>query len=94
MKWTLVILAASTGIGLATALVFGWFRAPELHIDPSNPRQVALGKQIYDQHCGRCHGANLEGQPNWRTRKPDGRMPAPPHDASGHTWEHTDAQLF
>jgi mono/diheme cytochrome c family protein len=27
-------------------------------------------------------------------RKPDGRLPAPPHDASGHTWHHSDAQLF
>lgn len=27
-------------------------------------------------------------------RKPDGRLPAPPHDASGHTWHHSDDQLF
>jgi hypothetical protein len=27
-------------------------------------------------------------------RKPDGKLPAPPHDASGHTWHHADAQLF
>ena len=25
---------------------------------------------------------------------PDGRLPAPPHDASGHTWHHTDDLLF
>ena len=25
---------------------------------------------------------------------PDGRLPAPPHDESGHTWHHPDAQLF
>ncbi len=24
----------------------------------------------------------------------NGRLPAPPHDASGHTWHHPDRQLF
>jgi mono/diheme cytochrome c family protein len=57
-------------------------------------RQVALGKQVYADQCAACHGVNLEGQPNWRERKPDGKLPAPPHDASGHTWHHSDAQLF
>ena len=27
-------------------------------------------------------------------RKPDGKLPAPPHDATGHTWHHSDEQLF
>jgi mono/diheme cytochrome c family protein len=27
-------------------------------------------------------------------RLPNGRLPAPPHDATGHTWHHSDAQLF
>lgn len=56
--------------------------------------QVALGRQTYTRHCAACHGANLEGQPNWRRRKADGRLPAPPHDATGHTWHHTDEHLF
>ena len=36
----------------------------------------------------------LEGQPNWRAKLPNGRMPAPPHDDSGHTWHHPDEVLF
>lgn len=56
--------------------------------------QVALGKALYVQHCASCHGAELEGQPNWRNQLPDGRYPAPPHDATGHTWHHDDAYLF
>jgi S-disulfanyl-L-cysteine oxidoreductase SoxD len=55
---------------------------------------VALGGRLYAQHCAACHGARLEGQPNWRQRMPNGRMPAPPHDESGHTWHHTDRVLF
>lgn len=55
---------------------------------------LARGRQLYAQHCASCHGAELEGQPNWRQRGPDGRLPAPPHDATGHTWHHPDAQLF
>jgi mono/diheme cytochrome c family protein len=49
---------------------------------------------VYDQHCAACHGAKLEGQPKWQQRLPNGRLPAPPHDASGHTWHHPDAILF
>ena len=55
---------------------------------------LALGGRLYAQHCASCHGANLEGQPDWRKRLPNGRFPAPPHDASGHTWHHPDEVLF
>jgi mono/diheme cytochrome c family protein len=59
-----------------------------------DPAQLARGQKIYAQHCAACHGAKLEGQPNWRARLPNGRMPAPPHDDSGHTWHHPDDVLF
>ena len=55
---------------------------------------VAQGRALYAQHCAACHGANLEGAPDWQRRGPDGRFPAPPHDESGHTWHHGDAMLF
>jgi len=55
---------------------------------------LALGGKLYAQYCASCHGASLEGQPNWRSRLPNGRMPAPPHDESGHTWHHPDEVLF
>ena len=55
---------------------------------------LALGERSYAQHCASCHGAKLEGQPDWRRRLPSGRMPAPPHDDSGHTWHHGDEVLF
>jgi mono/diheme cytochrome c family protein len=59
-----------------------------------DPEIVAQGEVIYAQHCAACHGANLEGQPDWRERDADGYLPAPPHDETGHTWHHPDAQLI
>ena len=56
--------------------------------------QIAFGRTVYANHCAACHGVNLEGQPNWRERRPNGRLPAPPHDATGHTWEHSNEELF
>lgn len=52
------------------------------------------GAELYATHCASCHGVGLEGQPDWRNRRPDGKLPAPPHDASGHTWHHSDRQLM
>ena len=61
---------------------------------PGDAAVVVHGKSVYGEHCASCHGANLEGQANWRKRLPTGRLPAPPHDRTGHTWHHPDAQLF
>lgn len=66
----------------------------EFSADPTNSQLTQLGDKVYTQHCAVCHGVNLEGQPNWRVMKPDGKLPAPPHDASGHTWHHSDEVLF
>ncbi|MCW8916256.1 MAG: cytochrome c [Magnetovibrio sp.] len=62
--------------------------------DATNSEAVRLGQIIYADHCAECHGINLEGQPNWRSPKEDGMLPAPPHDDSGHTWHHDDQLLF
>ena len=62
--------------------------------DPGNAQQVKRGKLVYKKFCSLCHGANLEGQPNWRVRNEEGKLPAPPHDSSGHTWHHADELLF
>ena len=67
---------------------------PARQADPDNAQQVALGQQVYASFCAGCHGANLEGQPNWQQRLPLGNLPAPPHDETGHTWHHADQWLF
>ena len=65
-----------------------------LRADPANSKQVEKGKKIYMRFCSFCHGRKLEGQPEWHKPKPDGKMPAPPHDETGHTWHHADIVLF
>ncbi|WP_432256595.1 c-type cytochrome [Limimaricola sp. AA108-03] len=62
--------------------------------EPVTSDMVDQGGEIYAESCAACHGAKLEGQPDWRRRTEDGRMPAPPHDDSGHTWHHADRDLF
>jgi mono/diheme cytochrome c family protein len=81
-------------LAVVASIVTVFFGAPSPRADPANAEQVALGKKVYAQHCTSCHGAQLEGQPGWREKLISGRMPAPPHDASGHTWHHPDEVLF
>lgn len=60
----------------------------------TDAKRVANGQQIYDANCAACHGADLQGQPDWRVADQDGFLPAPPHDETGHTWHHDDILLF
>ena len=57
-------------------------------------RNLDNGQSLYAAQCASCHGVNLEGQPNWRRADENGILPAPPHDASGHTWHHDNQLLF
>ena len=88
------IITALAGVGiLAAAFFFLGGRKEVAFIDPSDEALVAQGKTIYAAHCAACHGAKLEGQPEWRKRLPNGKLPAPPHDETGHTWHHPDSVL-
>ncbi len=88
-----VALAATAGLAVA---VFAAAQedAGAAILRPDDPQVVAAGRDLYMEHCASCHGADLEGQPDWRSRGPAGLLPAPPHDATGHTWHHTDQVLF
>ncbi|MDA1089804.1 MAG: cytochrome c [Proteobacteria bacterium] len=93
----LVVMAVVSGVaaaGLGAAVTLNWPMASVVGANPGNPEQVAMGQAVYQQNCASCHGAKLEGQPEWQTRKPDGKLPAPPHDEAGHTWHHPDKVLF
>jgi mono/diheme cytochrome c family protein len=93
----LVLWLGSAVVLCAVAAVIAYRLWPHGVSGGSNadsPALVALGQELYATACASCHGVSLEGQPNWRVRRADGRLPAPPHDETGHTWHHPDDQLF
>ena len=91
-------LAYSAIGGIAVAgLVAAIFMAADRSrpsTEADDQARLVQGQAVYDANCAACHGAQLQGQPNWRSRLPSGRLPAPPHDQSGHTWHHSDEVLF
>jgi mono/diheme cytochrome c family protein len=66
-------------------------RAAIIAADPN----LAAGERTYNLYCAHCHGYSGEGQlestvPNTRQL---GLHTVPPHDATGHTWEHPSQLL-
>lgn len=97
MRRPVLLALAAALVLLAAVAVWHWWpvSAVAAHaLRPDDAALVARGQRIYAAHCAACHGVHGEGQPNWRERGPDGLLPAPPHDAEGHTWHHPDGQLF
>ncbi len=92
----LIALAGVVVVGVLAGVAFNPFASPTTDptFRPDDAKVLAVGQRIYVAECASCHGARLEGQPEWRTRGADGLLPAPPHDASGHTWHHPDETLF
>lgn len=89
------------GLGVAILAAVGGFlwQRPGGPVDLESsasfqPVDIEMGETLYAENCAACHGANLEGEENWRSPREDGSLPAPPHDASGHTWHHPDSMLF
>lgn len=89
----IVVAVAAILVASAVLAMAGWWLGAQAP-GGGDTERIALGRGIYATQCASCHGAALEGQPNWRERLPSGRLPAPPHDETGHTWHHPDEQLF
>ncbi|MBA3325614.1 MAG: c-type cytochrome [Rhodobacteraceae bacterium] len=99
MTWPILAAAAgAVAVAAVTSLAQGTGPEPVVELsflgEPVTREQLVLGQEVYAANCASCHGANLEGQPDWKRRLDSGRMPAPPHDESGHTWHHSDQALF
>ncbi|MDP2520614.1 cytochrome c [Shimia thalassica] len=91
----LLISAAVAALSILGAAVFLGSKDAEAG-PPKQPERsdIEAGAVLYTENCASCHGAKLEGEPDWRSPKDDGTLPAPPHDRTGHTWHHGDALLF
>ena len=96
---------AAAGLAIALAACGPGGRAsPMPNASPARPTKSATsaataewlsrGEAVYLRECASCHGERGEGQPDWAVTLPDGSLPASPHDASGHTWHHSDAELL
>lgn len=59
-----------------------------------DPDEIGLGETVYAANCADCHGANLEGDVDWKIQNEDKSFRNPPHDETGHTWHHPDNQLI
>lgn len=94
MKITTILLGSATVFFVGAA---GWIMSRNSSVQanpaPTEP-DIQAGRTLYSEYCASCHGEKLEGQPDWRSPGADGRLPAPPHDATGHTWHHPDRVLF
>jgi mono/diheme cytochrome c family protein len=100
--WAILLILAAIGgdfllfrlelFGQGRQVVINGIAAPPL--PTLDAVHVAEGEALYAQYCATCHGANLEGKPEWKTPLADGSFPPPPHDSSGHTWHHKDELLM
>ena len=95
------LMISASAVIVAASLAGYFFLRPSpppeplvIALHPDDAAKVARGEEVYVDACASCHGANLEGQANWRRRNAAGRLPAPPHDETGHTWHHPDTALF
>ena len=91
-----ILISAALGLsalaGLLTANAPG--RGGAAFADADDADLVRRGKSIYLGHCASCHGRNLQGQPLWQLTDQFAGRRAPAHDETGHTWLHSDEELF
>ena len=92
---------ALTGLALVATVALGFVVMPTADANAQagmlpylDARRTAEGAAVYAEYCASCHGADLEGEPDWRVPDADGYLPAPPHDETGHTWHHPDGLLI
>lgn len=94
MKWQLgvlfllVLLLAACGESADVPPQAGGLPVPAAVQRTADSAQLAVGEKVYRDNCASCHGANAEGNANWRKRDAQGNFPPPPLNGSGHAWHH------
>ena len=93
-KLVIGVAAAAVALTVVAYVLLSQRAATAMLLDPGDRQLVQRGAEVYRAQCASCHGAELEGQPDWKRRRSNGRLPAPPHDESGHTHHHPDELLM
>lgn len=84
-----------TAMGVAAVLLLPAAAKPRAHFaDAENAEIVKEGKKLYASECASCHGRRLQGQLLWQVQDKFAGRRAPAHDQTGHTWQHSDEDLF
>jgi mono/diheme cytochrome c family protein len=96
MQKIVMIATLALGVGSIGYGVWQMAAQPEKYdlLPYQDADAIARGEVLYLDYCASCHGDDLQGQANWRQQGADGLLPAPPHDETGHSWHHSDAQLI
>jgi mono/diheme cytochrome c family protein len=87
-------MAACATVAAAGVLASKSPAAPAHFADADNSTLVLAGHALYADRCGSCHGRHLQGQPLWQWVDANSWRRAPAHDYTGHTWQHSDDDLF
>src|SRR3954447_3532038 len=88
------VLSVVAAAGASLAFVAGAATQASHFANADNDKLVMQGKEVYRDNCASCHGRSLEGQFLWQLQDQYAHRRAPAHDASGHTWMHSDEDLF
>lgn len=80
--------------GVCVAIVASAVTPPNHFANADDTKLVVQGKEVYRNNCASCHGRSLEGQFLWQLQDQYAHRRAPAHDSSGHTWMHSDEDLF
>jgi S-disulfanyl-L-cysteine oxidoreductase SoxD len=92
--WLGAVVIAVAAAGVAAFALRAPAMARAHFADAENADAVREGKKLYASHCAACHGRKLQGQLLWQVRDEFAGRRAPAHDQTGHTWQHSDEDLF
>jgi mono/diheme cytochrome c family protein len=90
----LLIILAMTGLMAFGSRASSADTPPAHFANADDVPTVSAGKVLYMHACASCHGKRLQGQPLWQLEDQYRGQRAPAHDQSGHTWAHSDEDLF
>jgi mono/diheme cytochrome c family protein len=86
-----VLAAAAAGAAFALRPAL----PPPTHFADASRRDLEWkGFDLYQRSCIHCHGRRMEGDLLWQVRDQFFGRRAPPLDYSGHSWQHSDEELF